>query len=487
MKQIVAVVLLFLVLSFAGLKAQQNHFIYIQTENKQPFYLKLEQKIYSSTSSGYLLVPKLKDGNYKLAIGFPKSEWTEQLMNCTIENNDLGFLLKNFENKGWGLFNLQTMALSMATSEPRPENIEMVNKTDAFSNMLSNVVNDSTIRQTEVVRQEPPKDTIKALAASAENRDSSAGLVAAPGAEKMRDSATGARREELAGVSEGAVQEHANLAGGPSGVTRSLVNKGADGTEMVYVDETNGKRDTIRVFIPAEKEQLVKAEPKAVPPGTATETAEKGKTGEPVNPAGGNQPVENQKPVAVEPEASKAGDGNSAPDPKSAGAAKQEPVKKEENQAYFTYKVTDVPSAGHKQEEKKDAEQKPVEAKQVEQPRGSDSVQKRVQQPVPLSPMINSDCKGFASDDDFLKLRKKMVAEDNDDDMIRISKKAFRTKCFTVEQVKNLSALFLKDAGKYAFFDMAYAFVSDSHNYSLLQSQLSEPYYINRFQAMIRH
>src|SRR5215217_3661055 len=102
MKQAVSVVLIFLVLSCAGLKAQQNHFIYIQTENKQPFYLKLDQKIYSSTASGYLLVPKLKDGNYNLAIGFPRSEWTEQRMSCTIENNDLGFLLKNFDNKGWG-------------------------------------------------------------------------------------------------------------------------------------------------------------------------------------------------------------------------------------------------------------------------------------------------------------------------------------------------------------------------------------------------
>ena len=73
--------------------------------------------------------------------------------------------------------------------------------------------------------------------------------------------------------------------------------------------------------------------------------------------------------------------------------------------------------------------------------------------------MINSDCKAVASDDDFLKLRKKMAAEDNDDDMITLAKKVFKAKCFTVEQVKNLSVLFLKDAGRYAFFDMTYPFV----------------------------
>ena len=80
-----------------------------------------------------------------------------------------------------------------------------------------------------------------------------------------------------------------------------------------------------------------------------------------------------------------------------------------------------------------------------------------------------------------------MVSEDNDDDMIAVAKKSFKTKCFTVDQVKNLSVLFLKDTGKYNFFDMAYPFVSDSHNFINLQSQLSDSYYISRFQVMIRH
>ena len=37
---------------------------------------------------------------------------------------------------------------------------------------------------------------------------------------------------------------------------------------------------------------------------------------------------------------------------------------------------------------------------------------------VQKSPMINSDCKAVATDDDFLKLRKKMVTKDDDDEMI---------------------------------------------------------------------
>ncbi len=101
--------------------------------------------------------------------------------------------------------------------------------------------------------------------------------------------------------------------------------------------------------------------------------------------------------------------------------------------------------------------------------------------------MVNSDCKNLATQNDFLKLRKKMAAEGTDEEMVDIAKKVFRSKCFTTEQVKNLSVLFLKDDGKYKFFDAAYPFVSDSNNFSSLETQLSDTYFISRFKAMVNH
>jgi hypothetical protein len=98
---------------------------------------------------------------------------------------------------------------------------------------------------------------------------------------------------------------------------------------------------------------------------------------------------------------------------------------------------------------------------------------------------LNPDCKEYASEDDFLKLRRKMVAESNEDDMIKVAKKAFKIKCFTTDYIKNLSALFLKDQAKYNFFDAAYPYVSDSGIFSILENQLSDAYYIKRFKAMI--
>ena len=79
-----------------------------------------------------------------------------------------------------------------------------------------------------------------------------------------------------------------------------------------------------------------------------------------------------------------------------------------------------------------------------------------------------------------------MAAADNDDDMISEARKNFKTNCFSVYQIRNLSTLFLNDEGKYKFFDAAYPFSSDPHNFISLQLELKESYYINRFKAMIK-
>jgi len=46
--------------------------------------------------------------------------------------------------------------------------------------------------------------------------------------------------------------------------------------------------------------------------------------------------------------------------------------------------------------------------------------------------------------------------------------------------------LFLNESGKYKFFDEAYLYTSDVENFSALQSELKDDYYINRFKAMLK-
>ena len=98
----------------------------------------------------------------------------------------------------------------------------------------------------------------------------------------------------------------------------------------------------------------------------------------------------------------------------------------------------------------------------------------------------SNNCKAVANDDDFFKLRKKMAAGSNDNNMIAEASKAFKTKCFSTLQIRNLSALFLNDEYKYKFLDAAFQRVSDAENFASLETVLKDDYYINRFKAMLR-
>ncbi len=355
---------LFLLLTLSifshNLIAQQNNFIYIQTENKQPFYVRLDNKIFSSAAAGYLIIPKLADGSYQLSIGFPKNEWPEQKVTCTVNKKDAGYSLKNFGNKGWGLFNLQTLEIAMAVAKIEPIQVLRDTTDDAFSNMLSSVVNDRTIKE-----KEPEKEEVKPEI-----------------------------KEEIKPDVQ-TVQK----------IERLITNTDKNGTEMVFVDRTAEITDTIRLFIPADKM-----------PGPEIKKEEI---------------KEDKKFIDIE-----------LPDPNT----------KTPNQIYPEEKKTDSPLVTEKT--------KPV--------------------------LINSNCKNIASPNDYIKLRKKMVAENNDDDMIAVARKIFKTKCFTTEQVKTLSALFLKEDGKYKFFDASYPYVSDFQHFASLESQLSDAYYISRFRVMLK-
>src|SRR4051812_42686829 len=95
---------------------QQEHFVYIQSDEKVSFDVSVNGKTYNSSSIGYVILPKLTKGNYELNVSFANKKYPDQQFNCAIDKVDAGFLLKNYTDKGWGLFNLQTSDIIMAVS-----------------------------------------------------------------------------------------------------------------------------------------------------------------------------------------------------------------------------------------------------------------------------------------------------------------------------------------------------------------------------------
>ena len=146
----------YLVFASASLKAQKVYFIYLQTDNQQPFYARMGEKVYNSTSSGYLILSNLRDSNYSVNIGIQGSQVPEQPYSLTVNKKDQGFLIKNFGDKGWGLFNLTTMATIMPVvkSVSPVQAVKTEKREDnAFTNLLAKVADDSTIKERPIIEK----------------------------------------------------------------------------------------------------------------------------------------------------------------------------------------------------------------------------------------------------------------------------------------------------------------------------------------------
>ncbi|WP_462220098.1 DUF4476 domain-containing protein [Ferruginibacter sp.] len=415
----------------------------MQTENRQPFYVKLDKKILSSSASGYIIISKLQEGNYIMAIGFPKNEWPEQTVTCTVNKKDAGYLLKNFGDKGWGIFNLQTMEVIMSgVKAAENENVGIEDKNDIFSNTLSNVVNDPSIVR-KIEEKSAVKEEVKPVLVENKKEvqiDTPTNIVIAPVEDKKIEDKP-VVKEEIKPVIEIIKNEEQVIVS--SQVKKLFSIKSSEGTDMVFADIVNGVADTVRLFIAAEKNnEAIQPEKKIIKPAADLQK---------------NEEVKKDESKVSSTKTTKAGE------PKFINIELPNPNIKKDSAVQIS-----VPAA-----EVNKTEQLPVSEKPKE----------NTTKPV----MVNSDCKSLATQDDFLKLRKKMAAEGTDEEMVDIAKKVFRSKCFTTEQIKNLSVLFLKDDGKYKFFDAAYPFVSDSNNFSSLETQLSDGYFITRFKAMVNH
>lgn len=203
--------------------AQNFRFIYIQTENQKPFYVKMVEDRIPSSPSGYIIVPKLTDGSYKIVIGFPQSTLPELMFTVVLNESDAGFLLKNDIDQGIYMVDLQTKKLIPTERQwPAVKNWEMIPSQDEFARILSEVVNDSSIGQIKVFKK-PSETTVKS-----EER-------------KMVNPST-------------AVQPEAVIIINNKAVISKLGQKNTyEGLSVTYIDEA----DTVDVFIPTNKQLLL--------------------------------------------------------------------------------------------------------------------------------------------------------------------------------------------------------------------------------------
>ncbi|MCW5918093.1 MAG: DUF4476 domain-containing protein [Ferruginibacter sp.] len=224
---------------FSGFtQAQEYLFVYIQTENQQPFSVRVNDKLLSSSGSGYLIIPQLTAGNYNLDIGFPKSQWPSQHIPIEVKK-DQGYVLKDFGNKGWGLFNFQTMNVVMNENGDTGKTKDSAKK-DGFADVLADVVGSPSIKEQK--QPDPAPEPVKPVPEKIPVKDTTAPVRSS---ETKVDSVKIVEKQELPSPAKWVYNP-------PVKISSVLDNTGRS---MIFIDTNYAGRDTIRVFIPYPEEK----------------------------------------------------------------------------------------------------------------------------------------------------------------------------------------------------------------------------------------
>ena len=151
---------LLLIIFSTSLSAQTAHFLYIQSDNSQAFYVRLNNKVFSSSQLGYVIIPKLQPGKLSLIIGFPMNKWNAMNYNIDVEHKDLSFQLKKVDSLEWELYDEQEKhTVFRNNANQKHELIE--NNNDEFSNILAEVSDNPKIKQSRKLIQPVDSSSLK--------------------------------------------------------------------------------------------------------------------------------------------------------------------------------------------------------------------------------------------------------------------------------------------------------------------------------------
>lgn len=392
MKKMKKVLLSLIFLGFiVTVSAQKVYFIYLQSESNQPFFVNMNDKIFSSTASGYLILSKLPDSTYRFKIGFSDKKWPEQDFAVSMNQKDHGYLIKNFGEK-WGLFDLQTMAVNMSASKSLERTIRSENKNvSEFTDVLARAADDSSLKEKPVdlvVSNEkiiPKSEVLKpTVLENSVTTDSLSNL-----------------KEKNSNKTEITRKNNDQETFEPSTVTKNSENSTTAGFGLVFIDEyKDGQKDTISLLIPESK--------------------------------------------------------------KKATDSKKNPEQK--------MKFQETPSDVNGDMNNSKKEMLPTDKSIIEKTK-----------------LFVKNCSNSADDIDFFILRKRMATVNSENGMLDEAAEYFKLKCFTAVQIKNLGTLFLKEDGKYRFFEIAYPVVADKNNFPLLETEFKDEFFINKFRSLLRN
>ena len=404
--------------------SQQVHFIYLQSD--QPFYLKMDDKVYSSTEPGFLILPNLADSNYIFFIGLPSGAAKEAKFSVQVKGADRGFNIR-VENPNLYLQGIQDGSRIEPLKNQSNQNISYQPQIDPFTSLLAKAANDTSLLYIPIIAkvEVPPASTPATEAPDLQTavaKDTEAQKVEAAVETPKVENAVAVKEDIPVIIDSLAVVRVDTL------MVKPITTEVADTGSVAGVEaEHQVQPDTTFAGRPVEsyaRSEVSKVSQMNTDEGVGLVFVDKGESTDTIRLV-----IPNSKFVF-----------------------------KEEKRDTVTSEVVFL-------DVKKDIAQTSDEPG--------------------ITAVVAKACTNEASARDFFKLRKNMASEITDEAMVAVAEKSFRSKCFTTEQIKNLGALFLTSAGKYLFFKAALGHVTDPDVFPSLKSQITDEYYLGRFKLLI--
>ena len=524
---------------------EQQYFVYIQNEKPQPFYVKYNGKVLSSSDRGYIIIAELPAGTTPLTVGFPKNEAPEQQFQVKLGKNDQGYLLKQTDEKNFALYNLQTFSVTKAnTADKAPEQPVAA----AGGEMAAALTDTNTTPAAPVATETPAAtgDTTGQAMMAALRKDLDTALggkaeITTTGKAAPPKKANNKFAETLDKVVHDDRPEEIAMEAPPAAAPAAAAATGAvvDASGVVLTPEpkkNRRKRKQERAALTDEEQALLKQvmddEHKAAQAdSTATVDAPAAAPAEipaaPANTEAATQPVAAAETPVTDtaavvkdeaPKKARKGKKKKSSDPEfiefmddSTGQRSSVPATEAAAAPAAKETAADVaaPAANAAAPAITDASAVTLETPKVSkkkkrklaeladaEERPNNIVTDSVDYAAPVRKekaakeegvkMINSDCANTMDETAFRKLLRKFVSAKDDDGMITTFQRNTRGYCLETAQVKRLAQLVGTDEYRYRLLDMAYPKVYDSEKFADLSSLLIDNYYQSRFKAMLR-
>ncbi|PSL48679.1 uncharacterized protein DUF4476 [Chitinophaga niastensis] len=483
---------------------EQHHYVYIQSEKGQPFYVKCNGKVLSSTERGYIILPQVDNGTTPIKVGFPKNEFPEQQFYLKIAMKDQGFLLKKAGESSYTLYNLQTFqqikadggAPVVAAAEPE-------------------VVADT--QQAAPAADTSKKEMMTNLQKDLETTFANKATVTGPGKPAAK-----------AGNSFSSALDKVVVTGDDRDVPVEEAKPAPVPAETPVATETeakkpHGKKHKGEKAPLTEEEQAILSDVLAEENKTAASEAATAEAAKEVPVEAAVKKEKKNKAKAGDPDFIEFQDDKSQPaattttteaavvaPPVIADAppivAEEAPVrpKKKKRKLFDDTEhpaniITDssgygiaAPTADEpvKSRKKKKNSEESINVDAAGAPVGTDAAvvteeAATKKKNVADSRLINTDCGNMMDEATFRKVLRKFVAAKSDDGMIDVFRRQTRNYCLETAQVRTLAQLLTADDARYRLLDLSYSKTYDTEKYGSLESLLNDSYYKGRFKAML--